>query len=197
MVGKKALLVAMGLSVFSSVQAVDLEAGKDAFETCRGCHAAPGSSNAYPTYYVPKVSGQVAGYTAAALSAYKEAKRPRGAMYANSYNLSEQMIENIAAYLEAETEGSMTAIANGGDAKKGKTLAAACMGCHSEEKPTSGSNPWLAGQHANYLERAIKDYQSGKRDNALMQSMVKGLSEDDIRDVSAYFNSLKGLRTVN
>ena len=39
----------------------------------------------------------------------------------------------------------------------------------------------------------MQDYQSGERKNALMKSMVEDLSEEDIKDISAYFSSLKGL----
>jgi cytochrome c553 len=84
----KAMAMAIGLTALSNIQltaqAADVDAGRDAFETCRGCHSAPGYSNVYPTYYVPKIGGQVAGYTVAALTAYKESNRPRGTMMANT-----------------------------------------------------------------------------------------------------------------
>jgi len=197
---KKATLLALALASISSVQitaqAANVEAGKDAFETCRGCHTSPGTSNVYPTYYVPKVGGQVAAYTVAALKAYKTSNRPHRTMMANTYDLSEQRMEDIAAYLATETNGSARAIANGGDAKNGKQLAAACMACHNDDTNAGASNPRLAGQHANYMERVMQEYQSGKRKNALMQSMVQGLSTDEIKDIAAYFTSLKGLTAV-
>lgn len=201
MINKKATLLALSFTALSSfqvpVQAADAEAGKNAFETCRGCHTSPGASNVYPTYYVPKVGGQVAAYTVAALTAYKTSNRPHRTMMANTYDFSAQTIENIAAYLATATGGSAKAIANGGDAKKGKELAASCLTCHNDDNSAGASNPILSGQHANYMERAMQEYQSGKRKNALMQSMVQGLSEDEIKDIAAYFTSQKGLTTVN
>lgn len=198
---KKAIVLALGLTSLASIQgaaqAANVEAGKNAFETCRGCHTSPGASNVYPTYYVPKVGGQVAAYTVAALTAYKNSNRPHRTMMANTYDFSEQTIEDIAAYLATATDGSTKAIANGGDAKKGEELAASCVACHNGDTKEGASNPVLAGQHANYMERAMQEYQSGKRKNALMQSMVQGLSEDDIKDIAAYFTSQKGLTTVN
>lgn len=195
---KKAIVLALGFISLSSVQltaqATDVDAGKDAFETCTGCHSAPGYSNVYPTYYVPKVGGQAAAYTVAALTAYKQSNRPHRTMMANTYDLSAQKIEDIAAYLATATDGSSMAIANGGDAKQGEKLAASCLACHTGD--TGGSNPVLAGQHANYMERAMQEYQSGKRKNALMQSMVKDFSADEIKDIAAYFTNLKGLTTV-
>lgn len=193
----KAMALAIGLTALSNIQltaqAADIDAGKDAFESCRGCHSAPGYSNVYPTYYVPKIGGQVAAYTVVALTAYKESNRPHGTMKANSYDLSAQKIENIAAYLATITDGSAKANANGGDAANGEKLAASCLACHNDDTKAGATNPRLAGQHANYLERAIQQYQSGKRKNALMQSMVQGLSPDEIKDIAAYFTSLKGL----
>ena len=196
----KAMVLAIGFSVLSNIQltaqAANVEAGKDAFETCRGCHSAPGYSNVYPTYYVPKVGGQVAAYTVAALKAYKASNRPHRTMMANTYDFSEQKIEDIAAYLATSTDGSTKAIANGGNAANGEKLAASCLACHNGDTKEGATNPILAGQHANYMERAMQEYQSGKRKNALMQSMVQGLSADEITDIAAYFTSLKGLTTV-
>jgi len=197
---KKAIALALGLASLSSIQlaqAANIEAGKDAFETCRGCHTSPGTSNVYPTYYVPKVGGQVAAYTVAALTAYKTSNRPHRTMMANTYDFSAQTIEDIAAYLATATGGSARAIANGGDAKKGKELAASCVACHNGDTNEGASNPVLSGQHANYMERAMQEYQSGKRKNALMQSMVQGLSADEIKDIAAYFTSQKGLTAVD
>lgn len=198
---KKAMVLALGLlaliNVQVSAQAASVEAGKDAFETCRGCHTSPGASNVYPTYYVPKVGGQVAAYTVAALTAYKTSNRPHRTMMANTFDLSEQKIEDIAAYLASDTKGSARAIANGGDAANGKQLAASCLACHNGDTNAGATNPVLSGQHANYMERAMQEYQSGKRKNALMQSMVQSLSADEIKDIAAYFNSLKGLTAVN
>ncbi len=195
---KKAMTLAFALIALLSfqivAQAADIQAGRDAFETCRGCHSAPSYSNVYPTYYVPKIGGQVAAYTVAALKAYKESNRSHRTMMANSFDLSEKKMEDIAAFLAEATGGSKETKSNHGDIAKGKKLAETCLSCHNDD--TNSSNPRLAGQHANYLEKAMQDYQSGERKNALMKSMVEDLSEDDLRDISAYFSNLKGLVTT-
>ena len=194
---KKAIVLAFSVSALSGfqvvAQAADVEAGRDAFETCRGCHSASGYSNVYPTYYVPKIGGQVPAYTVAALKAYKESSRSHRTMMANCYDFSEQTMENIAAFLAESTGGSKQSISNLGDIAKGEKLAETCLSCHNDDTSPSATNPRLAGQHANYMEKAMKDYQSGKRKNPLMKSMVDNLSDDDIKDISAYFTSLKGL----
>ena len=65
-----------------------------------GCHAVKSYFNVYPTYHVPKLGGQGAGYIASALKAYKAGTRAHDTMHANAENLSDQDIADIAAYLE-------------------------------------------------------------------------------------------------
>ena len=56
---------------------------------------------------------------------------------------------------------------------------------------------WLSGQHEDYLHKALTDYQSGKRKNAIMQGMAAPLAPQDIADLAAYFASqAKGLTVV-
>jgi cytochrome c553 len=48
-------------------------------------------------------------------------------------------------------------------------------------------NPSLAGQHASYLYKQLADFKAGRRKNAAMSAMVANLSNDDLRNLSAYF----------
>lgn len=82
-----------------SVQAAgDAEAGKIKAYTCTGCHGIPGYNNAYPTYHVPKLGGQHRAYIIAALKAYRDGQRDHQTMEAQAASLSDQDIEDIAAY---------------------------------------------------------------------------------------------------
>lgn len=76
----------------------DADAGRRKAETCLGCHASPTAENVYPMYRVPKVGGQAADYLVAALKAYREGQRPHPTMQANADSLSDQDIEDIAAF---------------------------------------------------------------------------------------------------
>lgn len=189
-----ALAVLCSLSI-TEVNAGAIEEGKVAFETCRGCHSTPGYSNVYPTYYVPKIGGQRAAYIVSALTAYKEQKRPHGTMKANAFDLSEESIENIAAYVESAVTTKRQAAASG-SIVNGKKLAETCAGCHTNSLKDGGNIPILAGQYGNYLVKVMQDYQTGKRENAIMQSMLTGLSKQDLHDISAYFASMKALTAV-
>lgn len=82
----------------------------------------------------------------------------------------------------------------GGDAAKGKEKAAVCGTCHGADgnAPIMPDYPKLAGQPHDYLEKALRDYKSGKRKNPLMAPMAQNLSKEDIKDLAAYFSSLSG-----
>jgi cytochrome c553 len=76
----------------------DAVAGRQAAETCLGCHAVETYFNVYPSYHVPKVGGQSAAYIESALKAYRDGSRKHDTMNANASNLTDQDIANIAAY---------------------------------------------------------------------------------------------------
>ncbi|MFT4606822.1 MAG: cytochrome c553 [Urechidicola sp.] len=79
------------------------------------------------------------------------------------------------------------------DIQAGKSKSAACAGCHGADgNSISGTWPNLAGQHASYLAKQLKDYKSGARVNATMQGMAGILATDaDIQNVAAYYQSQK------
>jgi cytochrome c553 len=52
-----------------------------------------------------------------------------------------------------------------------------------------GAYPTLAGQHADYLERALVEYQKGDRKNAIMQSFAAQLSAADIKAIADYYDA--------
>jgi cytochrome c553 len=86
-----------------------------------------------------------------------------------------------------------------GDAASGKQKAEACAACHGPDgnSPTGPDFPRLAGQHYDYLLKALRDYKSGARKNPIMGSQAVNLNPQDMADLAAYFSSQKGsLRVV-
>ena len=81
-----------------------------------------------------------------------------------------------------------------GDAASGKQKSQACAACHGADgnTPTGPDFPRLAGQHEDYLLKALKDYKSGARKNPIMAGQVGGLSAQDMADLAAYFSSQNG-----
>ena len=86
----------------------------------------------------------------------------------------------------------------GGDAEAGKQKAAACQACHAVDGNSTDSQfPRLNGQYADYIVKALEDYKSGARQNAIMAGFAATLTETDREDLAAYFASQeKGLRIV-
>ena len=83
-----------------------------------------------------------------------------------------------------------------GDAAAGQKLSQACVACHGPDgNSPSPEFPKIAGQHQDYLVKALKDYRSGARKNPIMAPMAANLTPRDIDDLAAYFSSQKGLVT--
>lgn len=100
-----ALLGAALLFVASMSHAAgDAEAGATKAHTCLGCHGVQHYVNTYPTYHVPRIAGQHADYLIAALKAYRSKERAHGTMQANAGLLSDQDIEDIAAYFAEQAD---------------------------------------------------------------------------------------------
>ncbi len=77
-----------------------------------------------------------------------------------------------------------------GDAEAGKVKSAACAACHGPDgNSVAPTFPKLAGQHADYLVKQLKEYKSGERQNATMNPMAAPLSEQDMADIAAYYAS--------
>jgi cytochrome c553 len=63
-----------------------------------------------------------------------------------------------------------------------------CAACHGADgKATNPVYPSLAGQHAEYLESALKMYRDGQRNDPMMSGMAKGLSDADIKEIAQYY----------
>jgi cytochrome c553 len=82
----------------------------------------------------------------------------------------------------------------GGNAAAGAEKSKPCVACHGADfnTPVSPDIPRLAGQYADYLARALSDYKTGARNNAVMNGQAAKLSAQDIQDLAAYVNSLSG-----
>lgn len=85
-----------------------------------------------------------------------------------------------------------------GNPAAGKEKSQTCAACHGPEG--NGPNtqyPRLAGQHESYLYHSLKAYKSGDRQDPVMSGMVSGLSDQDMRDLAAFYASQEGLVTVD
>jgi cytochrome c553 len=85
-----------------------------------------------------------------------------------------------------------------GDAALGRQKSQACAACHGADgnTPTGPDFPRLAGQHHDYLMKALRDYKSGERKNPIMAAQVGNLNPQDMADLAAFYSSQKGLLHV-
>jgi cytochrome c5 len=83
-----------------------------------------------------------------------------------------------------------------GDVEAGRIKAETCMGCHGIPGYTmvypTYRVPKLGGQHAAYIVSALQEYKTGQRRNAIMRAQAVALSNKDMEDIAAYFESLGG-----
>lgn len=67
-----------------------------------------------------------------------------------------------------------------------------CVGCHGADGNSMVPIfPKIAGQHAQYIEKALKDFRDGFRKNATMEPFAKTLSDKDIKELAAYYSAQK------
>lgn len=81
-----------------------------------------------------------------------------------------------------------------GDIEAGRQKSQVCQACHGPDGNGKGDPqyPRLAGQHADYLLKSLRDYKSGARENAIMAGFVATLSSKDMEDLSAFYASQTG-----
>lgn len=76
------------------------------------------------------------------------------------------------------------------DLAKGQAIAQVCIACHTVDGTRGApANPILVGQHPEYLAKQLREFKAGRRVNAIMQGMASGLSDDDMRNVAAFYAS--------
>jgi len=97
-----------------------------------------------------------------------------------------------AAALAAAVLSTLAADVPAQDVAAGKRKAVACQTCHGMDGLSKLPDaPHLAGQPASYLARELRAYRSGERRNEVMSIAAKPLSDQDIRDLTAYYAAIQ------
>ena len=76
---------------------------------------------------------------------------------------------------------------------RGATLAQRCAICHGPTGISRADSPNLAGQYASVVYKELLDFRSGARSNAVMSPFATNLSDQDIKDIAAYYAYLPRL----
>lgn len=177
----------------------DAAAGQAKSALCASCHGADGNSLLAMN---PKLAGQNASYMVKQLKDFKSGARPGVTMSAMVLSLSDQDMEDIAAWYSSQ-EGTVQG-ADPASLELAETLyragnkeiaVAACSACHS---PTGKGNapagfPALSGQHAEYTLQQLKDFRSGVRQNdisGMMQTVVERLTDKELEALASYVSGL-------
>jgi cytochrome c553 len=164
----------------------DPQHGKTVTYTCLGCHGIDGYKNAYPMYSVPELRGQNPDYLLAALHGYRDGDRAHITMHSQTETLSEQDMADAAAYLAGKP-----LVTTGKPEGTVPQAAQLCVSCHGQDGvAVAPMYPSLAGQHEDYLVRALDEYKHGGRKNPIMKGFAANLSEQDIETAAAYFSRL-------
>ena len=80
---------------------------------------------------------------------------------------------------------------------RGATLAIQqCSMCHGAQGMSVANAPNLAGQYPEVVIKQMHDYKRGDRRSSIMQALAEGLSDRDIADIAAYYDSLPKARTA-
>ncbi len=177
---------------------------------CIGCHNIPGYQATFPEVHkVPMIAGQGAKYIVSALTAYKKGERKHPTMRGIAQSLSDQDMNDIAAYYEQlGKKGEATAAVPDALTPPADVQAlltkGACLSCHGTNlnKPMDPSYPKLSGQYKDYLYVALKAYQTENnphvgRANPIMAAQAKQFSHAELKTLSDYIASLPTeLKTV-
>jgi cytochrome c553 len=189
-------LLALGLGILATAASTTAGAdgnpvkGKTLAYTCLGCHGVPNYKNAYPSYSVPRLGGQHAKYIAAALKEYQSGDRSHPTMHAQATTLNDEDRADIAAYLHGAPLPPTTEVVG-----KPPEAVQTCATCHGSDgkKTISDDYPVLAGQQADYIVNALKEYKSGKRKNPVMAGIIAGVKEEDFPALGQFFSQQQGL----
>ncbi len=177
----------------------NIEAGKQKAATCIVCHGPDGNSS-NPSW--PNLAGQHAEYIKKQLLDYRSGGRKNDQMAPMAMILSDQDIDDLAAYYAAQKPRIGQArpenlepgahLYRAGDVTKGLV---ACMACHG---PTGIGNPAanyprINAQHAAYTELQLKAFKAEERANDLngiMRDIAGRMSNDTIKAVADYLQGL-------
>ena len=100
----------------------------------------------------------------------------------------------VAIFSSVALMGATSAADIAAGAAKAKEVCSACHGVDGNS--TDVNNPRLAGQHPDYIAKALRDYKSGARNNAIMKGFAATLSKQDIENLAAHFSSQKSVLSI-
>lgn len=192
-------IVVAGALLCAPAAADDLKRAEEIVQgKCFICHGAEGESSS-PVF--PRLAGQNAGYTVRQLSDYKSGKRRSTTMQPMVEDLGPADFAALGAFF-ASRPTFVHAVEDPELAQVGRFVylrgnpysgVAACATCHGPNGHGTDTLPRLAGQHAQYTENQLRQFNKRERtnDNAVMHAIASRLSELEVKAVASYLSGLK------
>ena len=177
----------------------DPAAGEAKAQACMACHGADGNS---ANSGFPSLAGQVPGYIAGQLAAFKSGKRANAIMMGLAQPLSAEDMADLDAWYASQTiaprsisEDQLALASEGEPLYRGgsaELAVPACMACHGPAGYGMPSNyPRVAGQWPEYLEGQLLAFKSGERAGKIMGPIAHRLSAQQIHALSVYMSALQ------
>lgn len=175
-------------------------AGKSKALLCAGCHGIDGNST---SSQYPALAGQGENYLLKQFNDFKSGARKDSHMTPMIEALNKADYPDVAAYFATQTRKPEAAPApthKAGEEIFHKGISArsvsACSSCHGENGKGNDAIkfPLLAGQHADYIKKILKDFRAGQRSNdtgSMMRNIAADLKDEDIDALAAYISAMK------
>jgi len=180
----------------------DPQAGEQKAAVCAACHGLDGNS---AVTIWPKIAGQHPDYLARQTRMVRDQERDVPTMYPLVMNLSDQDIDDLAAYFSQQT--LTPGVTDEELVELGREIyhagraardVPACAGCHGPAGAgiAGAQYPLLRGQHADYTVDRLKRYRAGEVNgqtdpySRIMAAVSKGLSDEEISAVASYIEGL-------
>ena len=178
----------LGLLVVGPAAAAEDEyaAVRDKLKACFACHGKNGVSD---DPQIPVLAGQHMYYTYVQLKDFKAERRVSPVMIEFVSVLTKEEMRAIATFFSEQEWPNIGYGADPARARKGEvaTIAGQCVQCHRGGYEGSSGTPHLAGQHAAYLEKTMRDFKSKARANsAAKSSLMKTYSAEQISSMAEF-----------
>lgn len=184
----------------AALAAGDATAGQQKSAACAACHGADGNS---ANGEWPKLAGQNTVYLVKQLQDFKAGRRANPIMSGMAAPLSDQDMEDLAAYFSAQQPApgkadpelveKGKAIYLAGNLNSGLAACTACHGANGKGNPAAGF-PAVSGQHAQYLDTQLKSFRTMQRGNdpgQMMRNIAAKMSDDEIKAVASFMQGLQ------
>ena len=198
------LFVTAGLALLGAAWAMPADATSDNARVeeivqgkCFICHGTDGESSS-PVF--PRLAGQNAAYVARQLADYKSGRRKSDAMRPMVEDLTPADFQALGVYY-ATRQTHAHKVDDPELAQMGRFIyqrgnpysgVAACASCHGATGHGTETLPRLAGQHAQYTELQLRQFNKRERtnDNSVMHSIAVKLTELELKAVASYISGL-------